>query len=70
MNGNTHTAVGNSFRKHSLALTLTTSLVTAFGATVAQAAAWDVTVTNLTNGNHFTPLLVTAHDNNTHLFQI
>jgi len=70
MNGNTRTAVGNGFRKHSLALALGASLVAAFGATAAQAATWDVTVSNLTNGNHFTPLLVTAHDNNTHLFEV
>lgn len=35
----------------------------------ANAAQWDVEITNLTNGNHFTPLLVTAHDHDTHLFQ-
>lgn len=35
----------------------------------ANAAQWDVNVTNLTHGNHFTPLLITAHDENTHLFQ-
>lgn len=35
----------------------------------ANAAQWDVTITNLTNGNHFTPLLVTAHDSASHLFQ-
>lgn len=28
-----------------------------------------VTVQNLTHGSHFTPLLVAAHNNNTHLFQ-
>ncbi len=38
-------------------------------APVALAADIDVTITNLTHGNHFTPLLVTAHDANTHLFQ-
>jgi len=37
--------------------------------TAANAAMWDVTVTNLTNGNHFTPLLVAAHGENTHLFE-
>ena len=34
------------------------------------AAQWDVAITNLTHGNHFTHLLVTAHDDNTHLFQV
>ena len=28
-----------------------------------------ITITNLTFGNHFTPILTSAHDNNTHLFQ-
>jgi len=36
----------------------------------AMAATWEVTLTNLTHGNHFTPLLVTAHDQNTHLFEV
>lgn len=45
-------------------------LVVALGmSSAANAAMWDVKVTNLTNGNHFTPLLVTAHDSDTHLFQ-
>lgn len=35
-----------------------------------QAATWDVSVFNLTNGNHFTPLLLTAHDHDTHLFEV
>lgn len=38
---------------------------------VASAGAVDVTVqvTNLTHGNHFTPLLISAHSSSTHLFQ-
>ncbi|WP_455204417.1 spondin domain-containing protein [Kaarinaea lacus] len=36
----------------------------------ANAAQLDVTITNLTHGSYFTPLLVTAHDNNTHLFEV
>jgi len=70
MNGTTRPAARNGFRKHSLALALTAGLTTVFGAGVAQAATWDVTVTNLTNGNHFTPLLLTAHDHDTHLFEV
>ncbi len=70
MTGNTRSTARNGFRKHTLALALTTSLTTAFAANVTQAATWDVTITNLTNGNHFTPLLVTAHDHDTHLFQV
>ena len=69
MKGNIRPTAYNGFRKHSLALALAASLTTAFGASMAQAATWDVTVANLTHGNHFTPLLVTAHDSSTHLFQ-
>lgn len=36
----------------------------------ANAAQWDVSVTNLTHGNYFTPLLVTAHDSGNHLFEV
>lgn len=35
-----------------------------------QAAQWGVTITNLTHGNLFTPLLVTASDHDSHLFQV
>lgn len=35
----------------------------------AQAADVSVSITNLTHGVYFTPLLVTAHDGSTHLFQ-
>lgn len=40
--------------------------------TVGHAVAGTVTVSvkNLTNGIYFTPLLVTAHDKNTHLFEV
>lgn len=68
MKGNTHPAARNGFRKHSLALAI--GFTAAFGASVAQAATWDVSVTNLTNGNHFTPLLLTAHDHDTHIFEV
>ena len=37
-------------------------------ATSATARDLEVTVTNLTNGIHFTPLLVATHDEHTHLF--
>lgn len=37
---------------------------------VSMAATWDVKITNLTHGNHFTPLLVTSHDHDTHLFKV
>jgi len=48
-------------------LTLFAGLVAA--APLAQAADWDVKITNLTHGNHFTPLLVTAHGDTTDLFE-
>lgn len=34
------------------------------------AADIEVSVTNLTHGNHFTPLLIAAHDADSHLFQV
>jgi hypothetical protein len=39
--------------------------------TLGQAAAAEITVTvkNLTNGIYFTPLLISAHDGDTHLFE-
>jgi hypothetical protein len=44
-----------------------------FALTVLSSSAYaqkvTVTVQNLTHGSHFTPLLVAAHDNTTHLFQ-
>ncbi len=70
MNENTRSAARNGFRKHSLALALAASFTTAFAASVTQAATWDVTITNLTNGNHFTPLLVTAHAHDINLFKL
>ncbi len=36
----------------------------------ANAAQWNISVTNLTHGNYFTPLLVTAHDSGSHLFEV
>ncbi len=35
----------------------------------AAAAEFTVTVKNLTNGIYFTPLLITAHDGQTHFFE-
>ena len=35
----------------------------------AVVAEFTVTVKNLTNGIYFTPLLITVHDGNTHLFE-
>jgi len=36
----------------------------------AQAATWEVTVTNLTHGNHFTPIVMTAHPHDVNLFKV
>jgi len=70
MKGNTNSAARNGFRKHSLAFALAAGLTTVFGATAAQAATWDVSITNLTNGSHFTPLLMTAHAHDAPLFEV
>ena len=52
-----------------ISVSLSAGILTSVTA-VANAAQWDVQVTNLTNGNHITPLLVTAHDSSSHLFQV
>lgn len=44
-------------------------LAVAFATQNAMAADVSVNVTNLSHGNHFTPLLISAHDASTHLFQ-
>ncbi|MBO2589312.1 spondin domain-containing protein [Shewanella algae] len=36
---------------------------------LSQAAQLEISINNLTHGNHFTPLLLAAHDGNSHLFQ-
>jgi len=53
-------------RKVAVALALAGSIA---AATPAYSADFDVTVTNLTRGSYFTPLLVTAHTSETSLFQ-
>lgn len=37
---------------------------------LSQAAMVDVTITNLTQGIYFTPLLISAHNDSTHLFEV
>ena len=44
------------------------ALVAAFSPVAAQAAQLEISVTNLTGGIYFTPLLVAAHPTATHLF--
>lgn len=48
---------------------LSAGMLTMVAATV-NAAQWDISVTNLTHGNHITPLLVTALDSGSHLFEV
>ncbi len=55
-----------TFRKLCTALALGLGL----GASVANAADIEVEVTNMTHGIYFTPLLVTSHDGDSHLFQV
>lgn len=55
-------------KKRNLVLLSALALSSLSGLT--QAATWDVSVLNLTHGNHFTPLLLTAHDQSTHLFEV
>lgn len=45
------------------------ALTLALGASAASAATFTVSVQNLTQGIHFTPVLVAAHDAETYLFQ-
>jgi len=49
-----------------------TAIASVFGliiiSPIAQAQQFSVTIENLTNGLHFTPLLVAAHDSSTQLF--
>jgi len=49
---------------------LVSAFIMGMATSSANAAQWDITVTNLTHGNHFTPLLLAAHDHDTHLFQV
>ncbi len=44
-------------------------ILTSFAVGQASAAEFNVTVKNLTNGTWFTPLLITAHDRHTDLFE-
>jgi len=46
------------------------AIITGACATAANAATWEISVQNLTHGNHFTPLFLQAHDNNTQLFSV
>ena len=48
---------------------LCASVLAAFGAS-ANAAQWDITITNLTHGNHFTPVLMTGMNSGAHLFEV
>lgn len=39
-------------------------------AQTAQSATLDISITNLTHGIYFTPILISAHDDSTHLFEL
>ncbi len=47
---------------------ITTSLLAILASTTVEAQELDITITNLTHGSHFTPLLVAAHAATTQLF--
>ena len=50
--------------------TLFSGLILAASAMPALAQDLDITITNLTHGSHFTPLLAAAHGNASHLFRV
>lgn len=58
----------NPLLKLSGAALLGTCSLLAMSATV-HAAQLDITITNLSHGTYFTPLLISGHDSSTHLFQ-
>ncbi len=49
---------------------LTTGLLALLASTAVEAQELDITITNLTHGSHFTPLLVAAHPDGMHLFEV
>ena len=64
-----HASKGIPMKFKKMLLPLSAGILTAISAGVS-AAQWDVSITNLTHGNHFTPLLVTAHDSGSHIFEV
>ncbi|TMN71811.1 hypothetical protein CWB85_09430 [Pseudoalteromonas sp. S1727] len=50
--------------------TLTIATLTAFASYATSAAELEIQLTNLTQGIHFTPILVTAHNGEEHLFEL
>ncbi|BDF96148.1 spondin domain-containing protein [Pseudoalteromonas sp. KAN5] len=50
--------------------TLAIATLTAFASHAASAAELEIQLTNLTQGIHFTPILVTAHNGEEHLFEL
>ncbi len=49
---------------------LTTGLLALLASAAVEAQELDITITNLTHGSHFTPLLVAAHPPEMHLFEV
>lgn len=56
--------------KHKRLLVIAAACLLLLGVGQARAAQFSVQITNLTNAIYFTPFLVTAHNANTHLFQV
>ena len=48
---------------------LTSALLLMSGTTALQAAELEITVTNLTQGIYYTPLIIGAHSSDTHIFE-
>ena len=57
-------------KKSMLGKSLIVLVVGLMAATGASAQEYTITVKNITHGIYFTPLLITAHDGATHLFQV
>jgi len=57
------------YKNHLLASLVALPLLGLGGPSSAMAAELDIRITNLTHGNHFTPLLIAAHAPGQHLFQ-
>ena len=52
------------------ASTFTLAVVTALASQSLTAAELELKLTNLTQGLHFTPILITAHNSDEHLFEV
>jgi len=57
-------------KSRQLGLALCSALTLCSASFSAQAAQWDISITNLTHGSSFTPLMAAGHDSTTHLFEL